>query len=250
SKLVKEHQREAVKDIIKEQSNNAVIREESAAPILQPSGSAEFVKISDYDTSIGVNEQNNNSADKSFTNNLKHKINHIGKKSAVDNQTKANDVDIQDVVLPENKVSEIDETEDTSNEPFTYRENEPSYINSKAENIPSDIRKLSVDNDIVKADYSGSVVKSAKELVNEKRIAPVANSTEERSDFSKTARKKAVREYQKSVVKNNNNNFVEHKTDSKTEVIPENTEGNENIIVEPVGNNIIKSEKTKIKKNS
>ncbi|MCD8216215.1 MAG: peptidoglycan DD-metalloendopeptidase family protein [Clostridiales bacterium] len=244
SKLVKEYQREAVKDIIKEQSNRNIVREESAAPILQPSGSTEFVKISDYDTSIGVNEQNNNSADKSFTNNLKHKINHIGKKSAVDNQTKANDVDMPDVVLPENKISEIDETADIYNEPFTYRESEPSYTNSKVENVTSDIRKLSVDNDIIKTDYSDSVVKTAKELVNENGIAPVSNVKEERSDFSKTAHKKAVREYQKSVVKNNNNNFAEYKTDSKTEYIPENTEGNENIIVEPVDNNIIKSEKS------
>ncbi|MCD8214486.1 MAG: M23 family metallopeptidase, partial [Clostridiales bacterium] len=244
SRLVQDHQREGVKNILKEQSNNAVISEESAALILQPSGSTEFVKISDYDTSIGVNEQNNNSADKSFTNNLKHKINHIGKKSAVDNQTKANDVDIPDVVLPENKISEIDDVTDISDKPFTYRENEPSYINSKAENITSDIRKLNVDNDIIKTDYSGSIVKSAKELVNENGIVPVSTEKEERSDFSKTAHKKAVREYQKSVVKNNNNNFAEYKTDSKTEYIPENTEGNENIIVEPVDNNIIKSEKS------
>ncbi|MCD8157442.1 MAG: hypothetical protein LUD77_00655, partial [Clostridiales bacterium] len=234
SRLVQNHQREGVKNILKEQSDNAVIREESAAPILQPSENAEFIKISDYDTSIGVNEQNNNSADKSFTNNLKHKINHIGKKSAVDNQTKANDVDIPDVVLSENKVSEIDKTADIPNEPFTYRENEPSYINSKAENVTSDIRKLSVDNDIVKADYSSSVVKSAKELVNEKRIAEVANPMEGRSDFSKTAHKKAVREYQKSVINDNNNNFVEYKTDSKTEVISEKTEDYENIIVKPI----------------
>lgn len=56
----------------------------------------------------------------------------ISKKSAINKQAKVSDVEIPDAVLPENKISGIYETVDISNKPFTHRESEPSYINSKA----------------------------------------------------------------------------------------------------------------------
>ncbi|MCD7854439.1 MAG: peptidoglycan DD-metalloendopeptidase family protein [Clostridiales bacterium] len=247
-RLVKEYQRKAVKDIIKEQSNKAVIREEGVAPILQPSESAGIIKNFDYDNLFKNNGQNSFSADKNYINNTKRKINPVGKKSAADNKSKVGDVDMPDVVLSDaisdNEISEIDKATDISNEPFTYKENEPNYINSKTENIVPDIIKSDAANDIITADYGSSVVKTSKELVSKKDYTPVANAKEKRSDFSQTAHKKAVREYQKSIVKGNNSKFSERKADSKTDVICENTKLSENIIAKPYDDNIIKSEKT------
>ncbi|MCC8015494.1 MAG: hypothetical protein LIO87_09895, partial [Eubacterium sp.] len=236
-RLVKEYQREAVKDIIKEQSNRDIVREESAAPILQPSESAEIIKTSVYNNPVKNIGQDNFSANKNYINNTRRKINPVGKKSAAENQAKVNDVVLSDEISED----EIYKAADTVNEPFTYRENEPSFINSKAKKVAPDIIKTDAANDIITADYGRSVVKTSKELVSQKDYTSVVNTNtssnvnaeDERSDFLQTAHKKAVRKYQKSIVKENNSKFSERKADSKAEVVREKTKLSENEIIKP-----------------